>query len=250
MMGRIIAYSLLFVAFLAMWSFVDPFEWLHQAKFNPLGSFWVKVSDTGTEFGAILSTIMLGAWLAYKKRAKRNWLKTFFLFTLSMLLLLKLFSIVNEEVLKAGFRYPRPSLLYLQSEGILNVDSVYGFTERKKRSEYIRERIESAPAQSLNKLNSHVLDHWIKTTGYSFPSGHAQHSFLLCSLIFAVLAFNTEKKYLWITGFPLFWALLVAVSRVGNGVHTPLDVTIGALIGCCMALITIATPVFKKLVIE
>ena len=55
-------------------------------------------------------------------------------------------------------------------------------------------------------------------TGYSFPSGHTQSAVTL----YGTVAFSTKKLWLKI----LMWttAVLVAVSRVYLGVHTPTDV--------------------------
>jgi undecaprenyl-diphosphatase len=64
----------------------------------------------------------------------------------------------------------------------------------------------------------------LRPVTYSFPSGHAASSlagaFVLTSMV--------ERRRRW-----LLWALavLVALSRVYNGVHYPLDITVGALIG-------------------
>lgn len=68
-------------------------------------------------------------------------------------------------------------------------------------------------------------------TGYSFPSGHTQSTATFWS--FMMLQFR--KRWLVLLG--AFMILLVAISRMYLGVHTPLDVTGGALIGAVWVLV-------------
>ena len=75
-------------------------------------------------------------------------------------------------------------------------------------------------------------------TGYSFPSGHTQTAVGLfggMARIFKNTAFRISMIVI---------AVLVALSRMYLGVHTPADVLVSALIA--VALIFIAQPLFKK----
>ncbi|MBN1388140.1 MAG: phosphatase PAP2 family protein [Bacteroidales bacterium] len=60
---------------------------------------------------------------------------------------------------------------------------------------------------------------------YGFVSSHASNSFT-----FAVLSLGLVRKK-WYTIFILFWAALVAYSRVYLGVHYPGDIIGGAILG-------------------
>lgn len=73
---------------------------------------------------------------------------------------------------------------------------------------------------------------------YSFPSGHSQNISVTCF----TLALNYNKKKLWILSIIL--VLLVMASRMYLGVHWPLDVIVGALLGFTIA--TIMYLVHKK----
>jgi undecaprenyl-diphosphatase len=70
-----------------------------------------------------------------------------------------------------------------------------------------------------------VLDR--RPTTYSFPSGHAA----------SAVAGAWTVGGLWPAGRPLLWtlAMLISVSRVYVGVHYPVDVIVGALVGCASA---------------
>ncbi len=60
---------------------------------------------------------------------------------------------------------------------------------------------------------------------FSFPSGHALGAGLVAALSGSIL----RGKRVWVIGFVL--ALLVAAARVMVGVHTPLDVIAGLVLG-------------------
>ena len=77
-----------------------------------------------------------------------------------------------------------------------------------------------------------------EATGYSFPSGHTQSSVST----FGGIAKSTGKK--WIKVLSIVLAVLVPVSRMYLGVHTPQDV----LVSVAVALILIFAfhPIIKK----
>lgn len=64
---------------------------------------------------------------------------------------------------------------------------------------------------------------------YSFPSGHAQ----LVSTLICSLGFSLKNKRFWIFGSILI--VLVCLSRVYLGVHWPLDVLVGGILGLVLA---------------
>ncbi len=71
-----------------------------------------------------------------------------------------------------------------------------------------------------------------KPSDYSFFSGHAATSFSLTVLIYLFL----RKKMAWAFVF-FIWPVLFALSRIYVGVHYPLDIIIGALIGTFFGVI-------------
>ena len=74
--------------------------------------------------------------------------------------------------------------------------------------------------------------------GYSFPSGHSQNAVST----FGGIALWTKRRAVRVIGIVL--AVLVCFSRMYLGVHTPLDVGVGA--ACALVLIFVLRPLMKK----
>ena len=75
-------------------------------------------------------------------------------------------------------------------------------------------------------------------TGYSFPSGHTQNAVGT----FGAIALRTKKR--WVRWACMALLLLVPVSRMYLGVHTPLDVGVAFLMA--LALLAAFYPVFRS----
>jgi undecaprenyl-diphosphatase len=73
----------------------------------------------------------------------------------------------------------------------------------------------------------HLTEALFKADGYAFPSGHAAFFFGLAQSIFF---FHKKAGY---TFFLL--AFLISIARVMAGVHSPLDIIGGALLGIALA---------------
>lgn len=75
--------------------------------------------------------------------------------------------------------------------------------------------------------------------GYSFPSGHAQHS----SVFWGFIA--SRLRQLWVYAAAAFIILAIGFARVYSGVHYPKDVLLGWLIGILIVLL--ASYLIKKM---
>lgn len=69
-------------------------------------------------------------------------------------------------------------------------------------------------------------------TGFSFFSGHASVSFSITTFVVLFLRYFFKWSYLF-----FIWPVLFAMSRIYLGVHFPIDVIIGAMVGILSAWI-------------
>lgn len=83
-------------------------------------------------------------------------------------------------------------------------------------------------------------------SGYSFPSTHAANHFALAFFLINMF----YRRWKLIVPIVFLWALTISFAQVYVGVHYPLDVTFGALIGSLtgfmMAAILKTTQAFRK----
>lgn len=64
-------------------------------------------------------------------------------------------------------------------------------------------------------------------SGYSFTSSHATNHFALAG----ILSFLLNKRFRWVLPFTMIWAAVVSYAQVYVGVHFPLDIISGGLLG-------------------
>jgi len=70
--------------------------------------------------------------------------------------------------------------------------------------------------------------------GYSFPSSHATNHFgMACYIYFTMKPYFKKWGYLF-----FFWAATIAYGQVYVGVHYPLDILCGAIIGSLVGMMT------------
>ncbi len=79
-------------------------------------------------------------------------------------------------------------------------------------------------------------------TNYSFFSGHAASSFAITTLVYLFL----RKTLKWAVVLYI-WPLLFSLSRIYVGVHYPLDIIAGMLVGVAVAIIFYF--VYKKFIV-
>ena len=78
-------------------------------------------------------------------------------------------------------------------------------------------------------------------TGKSFPSAHATNHFGIAVFLIGIF----YKKWRPILPIALAWAAAISFAQVYVGVHYPLDVFCGMLLGCTIALFTLF--IFQKI---
>jgi undecaprenyl-diphosphatase len=70
---------------------------------------------------------------------------------------------------------------------------------------------------------------------FSFPSGHASNSIIL--VFYFAYFVNPRRK--WTIALMVVWSLLMAYTRLYLGVHYPLDLLCGFLMGSIFSLLFI-----------
>lgn len=87
--------------------------------------------------------------------------------------------------------------------------------------------------------NVHIVNDY-RGGAYGFASSHAANTFGLAMLLY--LGFRRRWRYV---AFLFLWAAFVSYSRIYLGVHYPLDIVVGALVGMLGA--TLVYYVFGKI---
>lgn len=96
--------------------------------------------------------------------------------------------------------------------------------------------------ERLRPCHEPALQHLLRTIDgcggrYGFVSSHAANTFGLATFLFLFCRKNWNKnKQKWAYFF-FFWAFWVSYSRIYLGVHYPLDITAGAILGAFISII-------------
>lgn len=122
-------------------------------------------------------------------------------------------------------KYPKREAFFVTFTVIALVFFITTATDMTK--EYV------ARLRPNNDAQINTLIRILKTpTSYSFFSGHAASSFSVTTLVVLFL----HKRFKWCWLFYL-WPILFASSRIYVGVHYPVDIIVGALVGILSALL-------------
>lgn len=120
-------------------------------------------------------------------------------------------------------KYPKREAFFVTLTVILLVLSITYFTHLTK--------VYVARLRPNNNEEINTLIRIIKSpTGYSFFSGHSASSFSITALMVLFL----RKRFIWCWAF-FVWPLIFATSRIYVGVHYPVDIMVGAVVGILTA---------------
>jgi undecaprenyl-diphosphatase len=87
----------------------------------------------------------------------------------------------------------------------------------------------------------HLVHNVLRKGGlYGFLSSHATNSFAI--FVFASRVFKNKAFYILM----FFWAILVSYSRIYSGVHYPLDIFCGAVLGWLLGVISYKLMMFVE----
>ncbi|MDQ3022069.1 MAG: phosphatase PAP2 family protein [Bacteroidota bacterium] len=206
---------------------------------------WYLLTMTGGILGGSFIIIALLFYLIihFKKKSKK--IKNVYLFIGIVFIIQIIITGSTLLYFKEVFHQTRPSQLYFIEKGLIeNEGRDYFAMSPDKKINYLQSKIEKNK-KILEDVYPPILNSWVNDNGYSFPSGHAQTSFFLGTILaFVIYKTSSNKYYIFI---PLIWAVLVAVSRVVIGIHFPFDVTVGAFMGLLIGLIVISLKKIKAI---
>lgn len=91
--------------------------------------------------------------------------------------------------------------------------------------------------QRIRPCNDPVFKHQVRLLvgcggGYSYLSAHAANHFAIAIFVWGVFG----KIYRWFLPCAIFWAAFISFSQVYVGVHYPIDVISGAILGSILGL--------------
>lgn len=239
-LARRIALVLLPTFALVLCSFLLP----KIALDGPLAVLAVRFSDTGyTTQMPFLCVGVIALVISRPSLTTRRRTVEGVAMLLAMIVALAGNAWINENIIKPNFAVARPNMIALTEAGALEPEiddpaEFYALGDKSARRDYLEEKLEELDEPALAPL---VRDHWAYETGYSFPSGHSTAAITFATLM-AALALT------WMSGWRLtvlrvavpIWALCVVYSRVLLTVHSPVDVTVGALAGIGWGLLGFA----------
>lgn len=82
------------------------------------------------------------------------------------------------------------------------------------------------PCHEMN-MNPPVIERVSCGGGFSFPSSHAANHFCVAAFFISIFSsYMGRWKYFW-----WLWAMLISIAQVYVGLHYPLDIMGGALLG-------------------
>lgn len=102
----------------------------------------------------------------------------------------------------------------------------FGFTD------YLTSSIIKPAVERLRPCNDPEIKAEVKNiiacgTGFSFPSSHASNHFAMAVFLISIF----YHKWKPILPLALFWACLISFAQIYVGVHYPIDILSGAIIG-------------------
>lgn len=212
-----------------------------------MSAYWA--TQSAGKYGTLCIIIVTATFYAARFRGSRKKTLIFLRSFLVLSGLLATFAFLNEHVLKPAVGFARPSHTYIikQTRSRVNLDSLYSLTENNRRA-YFKNVLESDTI-TFKAIDQRILDHWVEEAGYSFPSGHSFNAFLLASILAFSMFQSEHRKMKHLYFLPLLWALLVALSRVAVGAHSPLDVSFGAAIGLIISHLLLSNRMTRELII-
>lgn len=133
-----------------------------------------------------------------------------------------------KAVIKSQTAESRPYVLWMNKQYQLSDDKFYSLAKSEKK-----QLIDQLLTNS-NMIPTWLRQHWQNETGYSFPSGHTLFAVTWAFLAVTLLGF---KRHSIVVYMLIIWALLIEISRLCLGMHSPVDLLCGVLVAWIISLI-------------
>tara|TARA_B100000676_G_scaffold184380_1_gene181381 strand:+ start:1351 stop:2217 length:867 start_codon:yes stop_codon:yes gene_type:complete len=215
---------------------------------QPFSRIWLLISDSGAQWGIVFILLLATALVASKHTGlKVRTFKAVQFFT-GLFAILLCFALVNEFLTKPAVGKHRPFIIKLEKEGLLVGQKLYNKGGKPERTQFLEKLFkENANHPLIQSVHPLIRRHWEAQTGFSFPSGHSQNAFLFAIILGYLISelIPNGRRWIWI---PFLWAGAICLSRVALGVHSPLDITIGALTGGLIGGLILKLGVINKLI--
>lgn len=164
---------------------------------------------------------------------------------------------INESLSNAVFDWLAPVLRERSTWIPLYILLLIWLIYRYKKNAYLIILLIVAVAGLSDYTSSSIIKPWVKRirpcndkvvelqinervncgAGYSFPSSHAANHFALA--LFLSLSVFRRMRFMQIAFF--IWAALISLSQVYVGVHYPVDIFGGSMLGMLIAMVVYFT---------
>lgn len=214
---------------------------------------WLIITHVGDVNGVLVLLAILSGAVVARKKVRKKILAGIFLFVFMGAILAGV-AVLNEFLFKERLKVHRPSIIYLEQQMDFDAGVMYDLKGKEERRVYLNRVFEDNDIKSVvfeeKSVCAEVIKLWKYETGYSFPSGHSVNSFLLALLASLLALWLYPNNYFWKVVIIYGGAVLIALSRVFLGVHTPFDITLGAIWGSFLGLLMIVSGVFKRFIFK
>ncbi|MWN05613.1 phosphatase PAP2 family protein [Gilliamella sp. Pas-s95] len=227
-MGLVIKKTIAILAiFLVVPLVIIAINWHWQpASLNDTSKYLFVVTETASfPWAIITSTILFLVFcLLSPSKTKKK---------IILLWLLLVSAILSGQTIKSFLKSQtaesRPYVLWMAKEFNISNQQFYSKSE-SERKELIEQLFKNS-----STIPSWLSNHWQNETGFAFPSGHTLFAVTWAFLALTLLKF---KQHYVIVSITIIWSILIEISRLFLGMHSPIDLITSILIAWIISLIS------------
>ncbi|OCG36452.1 hypothetical protein A9G29_00115 [Gilliamella sp. Fer2-1] len=226
-MGLVIKKTIAILAiFLIAPLIIIAINWHWQpASLNNTSKYLFLITETASfPWAIITSTILFLVFCLLQSSKTKN--------KIILLWLLLVSAILSGQIIKHFLKLqtaePRPYVLWMEKEFNISKQQFYSQTTSEKK-EFIQQLFKNS-----STIPSWLSYHWQNETSFSFPSGHTLFAVTWAFLALLLLKF---KQHYVITSVMIIWSILIEISRLLLGMHSPIDIIASVLIAWIISLI-------------